>query len=81
MGTGGLSSEIKPEDGEAHQSPPSNFEAKNGGAILLLPSAPSWRSAYLIRRKDSFTFYQLETRFKLNYEYDLIEIKILHRTV
>jgi hypothetical protein len=40
-----LSPEVKQEGHEANHSPPSNAEAKNGGAIPPLPHMPSWCGA------------------------------------
>jgi hypothetical protein len=37
-------------------SPLSNAEVKNGGAMPPPPSMSSWHSAYLIKHRDNFTF-------------------------
>jgi hypothetical protein len=56
MGTGALSLAVKRQRREADHSPPPSAEVKNGGAILPLPHSFSWRSAWLIKRRDNFTF-------------------------
>jgi hypothetical protein len=39
---------------EADHSPPSNAEAKNGGAIPPLPHVSSWHSIQLIKHRNNF---------------------------
>jgi hypothetical protein len=39
-----------------HPYPPSCAEVKNGGAIPPLLRMSSWRSDYLIKQRDNFTF-------------------------
>jgi hypothetical protein len=56
MGTGALSAEVMRPGCEAVHSRSSSAEIKNGGAIPPLNHTPSWIGAYLIKRRDKFTF-------------------------
>jgi hypothetical protein len=48
---------IKRPGSEADHSPSSSAEVKNGAAINPLSHKSSWRGAYLIKHRDSFTFF------------------------
>jgi hypothetical protein len=47
---------LKRQRSKADCSPPSNAEAKKGGAIPPLPHISSWRDALLIKQRANFTF-------------------------
>jgi hypothetical protein len=49
-------------------SPPSSAKVKKIGAIPPLPHMSSWRSAYLIKHRDNFTFYLLLRLSEYNIE-------------
>jgi hypothetical protein len=53
---GVLSPRVKQQGHEADHSPLSSAEVRNGGAIPPLTCMSSWRSAYLLRHRDNFTF-------------------------
>jgi hypothetical protein len=55
-----ISSEIKRPGREADHSPPSSAEVKCGGTVPPLPHTASFRSAWLIKHRDNFTFMVLQ---------------------
>jgi hypothetical protein len=42
---------------EVDHSPPTIAEVKKSGSIHPLPHTPSWRSAYLVKHRDNFTYF------------------------
>jgi hypothetical protein len=56
---GALSSGVKRPGREAKHSPPTCARSRKCGTIHTLPHTPSWRSAKLVKHRDSFTFFYL----------------------
>jgi hypothetical protein len=59
MGSEGSSPGVKRQGLEADHSPPTSAEVKKMWAYTSTPRTPSWRSAYLVNHRDSFTYSTL----------------------
>jgi hypothetical protein len=62
---GALCSGVKRSGHEADHSHPSSAEVENCEAVHLLPLTYSWPGAYLLKRRDNFTFLPYEGTFIL----------------
>jgi hypothetical protein len=81
MAKGPLFPGIKRPGRESDHLPPSRVEVKNNGAIPLLPHTTSWRSSYLIKRRDNLNFKFYANKLDIAYLLLLKHIIISHARI